>query len=190
MTLAGRNMGRWQLPSLSVSPGPHRLRAPHPELPALGFGAKVNGAAAKTSTRLFPATSGTRGAAPQRVAVSPPPPRGAIHPFQAPISPLPSSGRQTGSSQRAGAQTQGPHQGQFPQPAGLRPLSPGREGEFMERGAARAGFFHLGGAELRFLGRRACPAAFLGAGRVPQALPARCRPGVRADAAATSKNHR
>lgn len=72
VTLAGRNMGRWQFPSLSVSPGPHRLRAPHPELPALGFGAKVNRAAAKTSTRLFTATSGTRGAAPQRVAVSPP----------------------------------------------------------------------------------------------------------------------
>lgn len=54
-------------------------------------------------------------------------------------SPLPSlSGRQTGSSQCAGAQAQGPHQGQLPQPAGLRPLPPRREGEFMERGGSPA----------------------------------------------------
>lgn len=55
-------------------------------------------------------------------------------PLRLPLSvPSPTAGRQTGSSQRAGAQAQGPHQGQFPQPAGLRPLPAGREGEFVER---------------------------------------------------------
>lgn len=54
--------------------------------------------------------------------------------------PLP--GRQTGSSQRAGAQAQGPHQGQLPQPAGFRALAPRREGEFMER-AGSTGSTHL-----------------------------------------------
>lgn len=62
-------------------------------------------------------------------------PRGAT-PSGSPLLSL--SGRQTGSSQRAGAQAQGPHQGQLPQPAGLRPLPPRREGEFMERGGSPA----------------------------------------------------
>lgn len=62
------------------------------------------------------------------------------HPLRppSPFPPTPPTGRQTGSSQRAGAQAQGPHQGQLPQPAGLRPLPPRREGEFMERGGSRA----------------------------------------------------
>jgi len=106
-----------------------------------------------------------------------------------PLASLP--GRQTGSPQRAGAQAQGPHQGQLPQPAGLGPLPPGREGEFGERGGSAAASptpparpaapsldrdFGGSGAKLRFLAGSAnrrfpAPARLCPAARTPGCVP-------------------